>query len=188
MKLRSPESPIKLTNALREQRDELTPKQIAFAEHLVAQENRWTATQCAIKAGYSEKSARSKASQLQSQKEFPRVAEYISALRDDLWNKYKVSPVSHFRRLHDIGLKAEELEKPDLRTALAAEVSRGKAAGLYEKKTTVKTKTIDSLSLEQVNQMLNDLKIIEAEPVEENATKTIQSDDQPIQSDNSLPE
>jgi len=35
MKLRSPESPIKLTNALREQREELTPKQIAFAEHLV---------------------------------------------------------------------------------------------------------------------------------------------------------
>jgi phage terminase small subunit len=186
MKLRSPGDPIKLTYALRDLRDDLTPKQIAFAEHLVAQENRWTATQCAIRAGYSEKTARFKASQLQSSKEFPKVAEYISALRDDLWNKYKVSPTSHFRRLHDIGLKAEELEKPDLRTALAAEVSRGKAAGMYEKKVKVNTKTIDSLSLDQVNEMLNNLKVIES--VEENATKTIQSDDQPIQSDNSLPE
>ena len=150
-------------------RDDLTPKQIAFAEHLVAQENRWTATQCAIRAGYSE---------------FPKVAEYISALRDDLWNKYKVSPTSHFRRLHDIGLKAEELEKPDLRTALAAEVSRGKAAGMYEKKVKVNTKTIDSLSLDQVNEMLNNLKVIES--VEEDATETIQSNDQSIQSDNKI--
>ena len=76
MKLRSPGDPIKLTYALRDMRDDLTPKQIAFAEHLVAQENRWTATQCAIRAGYSEKTARFKASQLQSSKEFPKVAEY----------------------------------------------------------------------------------------------------------------
>jgi hypothetical protein len=81
-------------------------------------------------------------------------------------------------------LKAEELEKPDLRTALAAEVSRGKAAGMYEKKVKVNTKTIDSLSLDQVNEMLNNLKVIES--VEEDATETVQSNDQSIQSDNKI--
>jgi hypothetical protein len=50
MKFRSPGDDIVLTKELAEMRDELTPKQIEFAHHLVAQENRKTATECAIMA------------------------------------------------------------------------------------------------------------------------------------------
>jgi hypothetical protein len=75
MKFRSPGDDIVLTKELAEMRDELTPKQIEFAHHLVAQENRKTATECAIMAGYSPKTARQIASQLQSHKEYPKVAK-----------------------------------------------------------------------------------------------------------------
>jgi hypothetical protein len=93
--------------------------------------------------GYSPKTARQIASQLQSHKEYPKVHAYIRSLQEDLWNKYKISPATHMRRLHEIGLRAENPSskdinefdmKPDLKTALAAEISRGKAAGYYEAK------------------------------------------------------
>jgi hypothetical protein len=87
MKFRSPGDDIVLTKELAEMRDELTPKQIEFAHHLVAQENRKTATECAIMAGYSPKTARQIASQLQSHKEYPKVHAYIRSLQEDLWAK-----------------------------------------------------------------------------------------------------
>ena len=73
MKLRQPGDPVVLTKELAEMRDGLTGKQASFAEHYVAQENRKTARECAILAGYPEKSARAKASQLQNPKLFPKV-------------------------------------------------------------------------------------------------------------------
>ena len=140
MKFRKPGDDIILTKELAEMRDELTAKQIEFCHHLVAQENRKTATECAVMAGYSEHSARI----------------------------------------------------PDLKTALAAEISRGKAAGYYEKKDKVKDKSIDSLSLEEVSEMLSKMKktvIIEGTPadLEDNGPKTVQSDDQSEQSDQQVP-
>ena len=181
-------------------RDELKPKQIDFCHHLVAQENRKTATECAVMAGYSEKTARQIASRLQSPKEFPKVHAYIRALQEDLWNKYKISPATHMRRLHELGLRAEnptskdinEFDmKPDLKTALAAEISRGKAAGYYEKKEKQTGRGIDNLTLEEVDQMLQDLRktsIIDQTPtdLEDNESETIQGNDQREQSDQQI--
>ena len=202
MKFRKPGDDIVLTKELTEMRDELTAKQIDFCHHLVAQENRKTATECAVMAGYSEKTARQNASRLQSPKEFPKVHAYIRALQEDLWNKYKISPATHMRRLHELGLRAEnptskdinEFDmKPDLKTALAAEISRGKAAGYYEKKEKQTGKGIDSLTLEEVDQMLQDLRkhsIIDQTPtdldMEDNESKAVQSNDQREQSDQQI--
>lgn len=202
MKFRKPGDDIVLTKELTEMRDELTAKQIDFCHHLVAQENRKTATECAVMAGYSEHTARQIASRLQSPKEFPKVHAYIRALQEDLWNKYKISPATHMRRLHELGLRAEnptskdinEFDmKPDLKTALAAEISRGKAAGYYEKKEKQTGKGIDNLTLEEVDQMLQDLRkhsIIDQTPtdldMEENESKAVQSDDQREQSDQQI--
>jgi phage terminase small subunit len=197
MKLRQPGDPVALTKELAEMRDGLTGKQASFAEHYVAQENRKTARECAILAGYPEKSSRAKASQLQNPKLFPKVHAYIRALQEDLWNKYKISPATHMRRLHELGLRAEnpsskDVEqfdmKPDLKTALMAEISRGKAAGFYDKKDKVKDKTIDNLSLDEVTDLLDKMRknvIIDQSPsaVEKNGSQTIQSDDQSEQSD-----
>jgi hypothetical protein len=105
------------------------------------------------------------------------------------------------RRLHELGLRAENPTpkdvndfdmKPDLKTALAAEISRGKAAGYYEKKEKVKDKSIDGLSLEEVTEMLSKMKkevIIEHTPtdLENNGSEAVQSDDQSEQSDQQVP-
>ena len=197
MKFRKPGDDIVLTKELTEMRDELTARQIEFAHNLVAQENRKTATECAIMAGYSPKTARQIASQLQSAKEYPKVHAYIRSLQEDLWNKYKISPATHMRRLHEIGLRAENPEgkdivefdmKPDLKTALAAEISRGKAAGYYEKKEKQTGKGIDNLSLEEVDKLLKQMKntvIIDQTPtdLEDDGSETVQRNDQREQSD-----
>ena len=197
MKFRSPGDDIILTKELSEMRDELTANQVAFAENLVAQENRKSATECAIMAGYSPKTARQIASILQNPKRFPKVHAYIRALQEDLWNKYKISPATHMRRLHELGLRAEnpsdkDVEKfdmkPDLKTALAAEISRGKAAGYYEKKEKATGKGIDSLTLEEVDNLLQQVRrtsIIDSTPTdsEDNGSKTVQSDSKRKQSD-----
>tara|TARA_S200002703_G_C3756456_1_gene232734 strand:- start:365 stop:946 length:582 start_codon:yes stop_codon:yes gene_type:complete len=192
MKFRNPGDPVILTKELADLRDRITPKQASFAEHIVAQENRKTAKECAILAGYPEKSARAKASQLQNPKLFPKVHEYIRALQEDLWNKYKISPASHMRRLHDISLRAEnptkdDIEhfdmKPDLKTALAAEISRGKAAGFYDKKEKSKDKGIDNLSLEEVTELLDKMR---KNVIIDHAPEAIQSHDQSEESDNQI--
>jgi len=201
MKFRKPGDDIVLTKELTEMRDELTARQIEFAHNLVAQENRKTATECAIMAGYSPKTARQIASQLQSSKEYPKVHAYIRSLQEDLWNKYKISPATHMRRLHEIGLRAENPDskdinefdmKPDLKTALAAEISRGKAAGYYEKKEKQTGKGIDSLSLEEVDNLLKQMKntvIIDQTPtdLEDDGSETVQRNDQRKQSDQQVP-
>ena len=198
MKFRKPGDDIVLTKELTEMRDELTAKQIDFCHHLVAQENRKTATECAVMAGYSEKTARQIASRLQSPKEFPKVHAYIRALQEDLWNKYKISPATHMRRLHEIGLRAENPNskdinefdmKPDLKTALAAEISRGKAAGYYEKKEKKTGKGIDNLTLEEVDTLLQDLRktaIIDNRDMNTSESEAIQSNDQSEQSDQQI--
>jgi len=192
MKYRKPGDPVVLNKELAEMREELTGKQSSFAEHFVAQENRKTARECAILAGYPEKSARSYASQLQNPKLFPKVHSYIRALQEDLWNKYKISPATHMRRLHELGLRAENPSpddvahfdmKPDLKTALMAEVSRGKAAGFYDKKDKVKDKTIDNLSLEEVTDLLDKMR---KNVIIDHASETVQSNDQSKESDNKV--
>jgi hypothetical protein len=77
---------------------------------------------------------------------------------------------------------------------LAAEISRGKAAGYYEKKEKVRDKSIDGLSLEEVTEMLSKMKkevIIEYTPtdldLEDNGSEAVQSDDQSKQSDQQVP-
>ena len=55
MKFRKPGDDIVLTKELTEMRDELTARQIEFAHNLVAQENRKTATECAIMAAIPQK-------------------------------------------------------------------------------------------------------------------------------------
>ena len=201
MKFRKPGDDIVLTKELTEMRDELTARQIEFAHNLVAQENRKTATECAIMAGYSPKTARQIASQLQSAKEYPKVHAYIRSLQEDLWNKYKISPATHMRRLHEIGLRAENPDskdvnefdmKPDLKNALAAEISRGKAAGYYEKKEKQTGKGIDNLSLEEVDKLLKQMKntvIIDQTPtdLEDDGSETVQRNDQRKQSDQQVP-
>ena len=61
----------------------LTEQQVKFANLLISEQGRKTATQCAIEAGYAKDSARQAASKLQNPKLFPLVVQYIGELREE---------------------------------------------------------------------------------------------------------
>ena len=66
---------------------QLTPMQMKFAELLVYNEGRLTATECARQAGYEEDRARITAAELRSPKKYPLVAKYIGELREEVQKK-----------------------------------------------------------------------------------------------------
>ena len=77
----------------------LTEQQMKFANLIVAEEGRKTATQCAIEAGYAEDSARQAASKLQNPKLYPLVVQYIGELREEWQKQYEVTFGNHISEL-----------------------------------------------------------------------------------------
>ena len=77
----------------------LTNQQIKFANLLVAEQGRKTATQCAIDAGYAKDSARQAASVLQNPKKYPLVVQYIGELREEWQKQYEVTFANHIAEL-----------------------------------------------------------------------------------------
>ena len=107
----------------------LTEQQMRFAQELITNEGRKTATQCAIDAGFSKESARQYASKLQNPKAYPLVVQHIGELRAEYQKKYAVTFERHISELGKI--RQEALKKGAWSAAVNAEVARGKAAGLY---------------------------------------------------------
>ena len=128
---------------------QLTPKQIKFAQELVYNEGRKTATQCAIDAAYSEDRAHVTASELQNPKMYPLVVQYIGQLRDEIRKKYDIDFDSHLAQLGDMRNKA--LDNKAWTAAINAEVARGKAAGLYVEQKIIRTGKLDDLSEEELD-------------------------------------
>ena len=127
----------------------LTPKQIKFAQELVYNEGRKTATQCAIEAKYSEDRAHVTASELQNPKMYPLVVQYIGQLRDEIQKKYDITFESHLAQLGDMRNKA--LDNKAWTAAINAEVARGKAAGLYIEQKIIRTGKLDDLTEEELD-------------------------------------
>ena len=128
---------------------QLTPKQIKFAQELVYNEGRKTATQCAIEAKYSEDRAHVTASELQNPKMYPLVVQYIGELRQEIQKKYDITFESHLAQLGDMRNKA--LDAKAWTAAINAEVARGKAAGLYVEQKIIRTGKLDDLSEEELD-------------------------------------
>ena len=148
----------------------LTEQQIKFANILVSEEGRKTATQCAIEAGYAKESARQAASILQNPKKYPLVVKYIGELREELQKKYDVTFGSHVTELAK--LRDEAREKKAWSAAVNAEVARGKAAGLYIEQKIIRTGKLEDLSTEELEsrmkQIIDDYSpILEGVEVEE---------------------
>jgi|TARA_R100000084_G_scaffold100200_1_gene54818 phage terminase small subunit len=149
---------------------EITPQQRKFCELLILYDGDWTATQCAIEAGYSENSARQIASQLQNREKYPKVYDYILELREEQHKKYHVNYNRHMRRLKHLSQAAED--KGNYTAAVSAEISRGKAAGLYVDRKEILTGSIDNMAKDEVEKRLADLKkrfpkVINAVAIEE---------------------
>jgi len=133
----------------------LTEQQIKFANILVSEEGRKTATQCAIEAGYAKESARQAASVLQNPKKYPLVVQYIGELREELQKKYDVTFGSHVTELAK--LRDEAREKKAWSAAVNAEVARGKAAGLYIEQKIIRTGKLEDLSTEELESRMKQI-------------------------------
>ena len=155
----------------------LTDQQMKFANLLVTEEGRKTATQCAVEAGYSKEWARQSASVLQNPKKYPLVVKYIGELREELQKKYDVTFGSHISELAK--LRDEAREKKAWSAAVNAEVARGKAAGLYIEQKIIRTGKLEDLTTEELEvrmkQIMEDYSpFLEGLEVEELKEKVLQ--------------
>lgn len=126
--------------------------QIKFANEIVTNEGRKTATECAILAGYSTNAAKISASKLQNPKLYPLVVQYIGELRQEYQKKYDVTFERHITELAK--LRDNAREEKAWSAAVNAEVARGKAAGLYVEQKIIRTGKLEDLSEEELDKRL----------------------------------
>ena len=128
----------------------LTELQKKFADGIVDNigANKLTNTQIAMNAGYDPESAYQRAYELLNPRISPHVVKYISERRDELLKQNDIDPQKHWSRLHHLGLKAEEEKMYGV--SLRAEELRGKVAGYYIDRVITAKKTIDDMSLEEM--------------------------------------
>ncbi|MGYP003131353593 len=148
----------------------LTDIQKRFSELYVYNEGRKTPYECAVEAGYAEDSARVRASELRNPKRYPLVVKYIGELREEVQQKYEVTFEKHIKEL--ARLREEALKKGSFSSAVNAEVSRGKAAGLYIEQKIIKTGKLEDMSEQELEQRMKEIvdqysPILDAKPIEQ---------------------
>ena len=128
----------------------LTEMQKRFAEYLIfgGPDGPVSKSEAAELAGYSPKRSRVEGSELTNPRLSPLVVQYIGKLQDELLQKHEVSYSKHIAELYRI--KQAALKKGSFSSAVNAEVSRGKAAGLYIDRKIIKTGKLEELSEEQL--------------------------------------
>ena len=128
----------------------LTEMQKRFAEYLIfgGPDGPVSKSEAAELAGYSPKRSRVEGSELTNPRLSPLVVQYIGKLQDERLQKHEVSYSKHIAELDRI--KQAALKKGSFSSAVNAEVSRGKAAGLYIDRKIIKTGKFEELSEEQL--------------------------------------
>lgn len=135
----------------------LNSKQWKFVQEYVAGDGRVTLKEAAIRAGYNPKSASVMAWKLTNPDEYPEVVSAIQAYRAELASKYNTSFERHMRDLQLIRDKA--LEAGAFAAAVQAEYRRGQALGtIYVDRKEIRHGTIDSMSKEEVQRKLDELR------------------------------
>ncbi len=148
----------------------LTDIQKRFAELYVYNEGRKTPYECAVEAGYAEDSARVRASELRNPSRYPLVVKYLGELREEIQQKYEVTFEKHIKELARI--REDALKKGSFSSAVNAEVSRGKAAGLYIEQKIIKTGKLEDMSEAELEARMKQIieeysPILDAKPIEE---------------------
>jgi len=152
----------------------LTDIQKRFSELYTYNEGRKTPYECAVEAGYAEDSARVRASELRNPRRYPRryplVVKYIGELREEIQQKYEVTFEKHIKELAKI--RDEALSKRSYSSAVNAEISRGKAAGLYIEQKIIKTGKLEDMTEAQLEARMKEIidqysPILDAKPIEE---------------------
>ena len=128
----------------------LTEMQRRFAEYMVfgGPDGAMTQMEAAKLAGYSPKRAKQEGCELMNPRLSPLVAKFIGELREERRNKFEVNYEKHVAELDRI--KQAALKKGSFSSAVNAEVSRGKAAGLYIDRKIIKHGKLEELTEEQL--------------------------------------
>ncbi len=135
----------------------LNRRQELFVRELVSKDGQITMREAAINAGYPERSAHVRASELTNPRIHPHVCRAIREYRQELDEKYGVEYQRHLRDLQII--RDAALEQGAYSAAVQAEYRRGQAQGdIYVNKTEVRHGTIEQMSKEEVTKALNELK------------------------------
>jgi phage terminase small subunit len=135
----------------------LKPKEWKFVQEYVSGDGRVTLKEAAIRAGYSPTSASVRAWELTNPDLHPHIVAAIQAYRAELASKYNTSYERHMKDLQMIRDKA--LEAGAYAAAVQAEYRRGQALGtIYVERKEIRHGTIDSMSKEEVQRKLDELK------------------------------
>jgi len=135
----------------------LTRRQELFVKELVSKDGQITMREAAINAGYPVSSAHTRAYELTNPNMSPHVVAKIRAYRQELDEKYGVTYQRHLRDLQTIRDLA--LQNGAYSAAVQAEYRRGQAQGdIYISKSEVRHGSIDSMSKEEVEKALKEIK------------------------------
>ena len=135
----------------------LKPKEWKFVQEYVSGDGRVTLKEAAIRAGYNPANASVRAWQLTNPDMNPHIVAAIQAYRAELASKYNTSYERHMKDLQTIRDKA--LEAGAYAAAVQAEYRRGQALGtIYVERKEIRHGTIDSMSKEEVQRKLDELK------------------------------
>jgi hypothetical protein len=143
----------------------LNSKQKKFCKEYIKGQ---TATESAIKAGYTKdrKGAKTQGSVLLNHN--PLVRNYLIELEIQATEKDAISLENHLSTLHD--LREEAKDQGQISAAITAEVHRGKAGGLYIDRREILTAKIDMMSKDDILTRLEQLikkRAIEGEVIRE---------------------
>jgi phage terminase small subunit len=135
----------------------LNAKEWTFVKELVSGDGEVTLKEAAIRAGYSPKSANIRAWKLTNPELNPHVVAAIQEYRAELAAKYNTTYERHMRDLQTIRDKA--LAAGAFSAAVQAEYRRGQALGtIYVDRKEIRHGSIDSMSKEEVQRKLDELK------------------------------
>ena len=141
----------------------LNDKERKFVQEYVTGDGKVTLKQAAISAGYKPSSASVMAWKLTNPAMYPHVVAAIQAYRADLASKYNTSYERHMQDLQIIRDKA--LQAGAFAAAVQAEYRRGQALGtIYVERKEIRHGTIDSMSKEEVQRKLDELKMLYGGP------------------------
>ena len=130
----------------------LTNRQMTFAKFYV--DGIYSNAECARKAGYSEKVAKTTASKLLNGRDYPYVLEYVKELRDERQRRYGVTTIGQLERLSVLSAGAED--QGQFSAAINAEKIRSALGGLtIDRRENINT--LDQLSRDDIVARLADL-------------------------------
>ena len=135
----------------------LTPQEWKFVEEFVAGDGHVTLKEAAIRAGYSETWAKNRARELTDPEVCPHIVAAIQERRRELGEKYATTFERHMRDLQLI--RDQALQAGAYGAAVQAEYRRGQALGtIYIDRKEIRHGTIDSMSKEEVQRKLEEIK------------------------------